>query len=73
MNISTERVTLKEVQIPAVLFADDVTLPAESHNGLQRALDVCTEFVFEHHFRFGIAKCGMVTAEGEGAVYYLGD
>lgn len=63
------------VRVPVFLFADDIAILAKSREELSRGLDICHQFAERNHFRYGLAKCGVVSSRGRraGAQLRLGE
>ena len=59
--------------VSTVLYADDIALPAETFASAQRSTQVAADFAEEHHFSYGLAKCGVTSASGTDPELLLGE
>lgn len=52
-----------ELDNPANFFADDVVLMSRAPDGMQRMLDVCSQWAYAAGLKWGVSKCSALTTQ----------
>ena len=54
--------------VGSILYADDITLLSGTCRGLQRMLDICSDFGYEWDIRFNQLKSQLLTLGGDNPI-----